>query len=261
MKRYISIILALCIFFMSIPAFALDFLNNSSIVLNMSFESVMTNTSPSGISLTNAYAYVRDTDTELNKNLEVAKVAKAASIVFSLGGQSDSMNFSFDFLMKDMLVTRSIGVKDSASLMGTVATIDTDGTVYANDGRAISKLECDKWYNISFVARFGDNRASLYIDGKCVASNILLETTGKFAVATSLIISMGSGGFGSTVYFDNLYVVTLPAAIMIYDENTDSVYLGTAGDILTYKTSGADASRFFVRFYKDNLNTVFIFKR
>lgn len=64
-----------------------------------------------------------------------------------------------------------------------------------------------------------------------------------------------------TPNFENLYAVTLPAAIMIYDENTDSVYLGTAGDILTYKTSGADASRFFVRFYKDNLNTVFIFKR
>lgn len=189
---------------MSMPAHALDSVSSNNIVLNMGFESVMTNTSPSGISLANTYAYVRADEFATNKTLEVAKVAKTGSIGFTLGGQGDSMNFSFDLLMKDMLVSRSFGVKDGSGLAGTVATIGTDGTVRSNDGRSIWHLECDKWYNISFVTRFGDNRAILYIDGRCIASNILLESTGKFGTASSLMISMGSGGFGSFFYLDNV---------------------------------------------------------
>lgn len=59
---------------------------------------------------------------------------------------------------------------------------------------------------------------------------------------------------------ENLYSVTVSGTIMIYDEKADSVYAGTEADILTYKTSGEAASRFYMRFNYESVNNIFIFK-
>ena len=60
---------------------------------------------------------------------------------------------------------------------------------------------------------------------------------------------------------DMLYAVPLSSAkIVIYDEEKDAVYAGTVNDILTYKTAGEGASRFFMRFNYETPKEIFIFK-
>ena len=52
----------------------------------------------------------------------------------------------------------------------------------------------------------------------------------------------------------------LQGSVMIYNEELDSIYAGTVGDILTYKNSGNSASGFFMRLRYESVVDTFIFK-
>lgn len=58
----------------------------------------------------------------------------------------------------------------------------------------------------------------------------------------------------------NLYSVQIRGNIMVYDEETDSTYVGTANDILTYAAAGKNACRFFARFNYESIQQLFIFQ-
>lgn len=206
-QKFVSFAACLCIMSSVLPADAVSAADAEAMTLvNMEFDSVNTNAEPSGITVTNASAYVRMPDALVkNKTLEVKKSARPLTLDFSHQKAEGSIAFRFDIMLKDDMSPRTLSITDG-SVTADLFTINADGTVVTADGRYAAKIETARWYTLSGVCRLGDKRFDIYADGKSIASQCLMSNAEKLSSVSALRFSQPGGGYGSVFYLDNVCV-------------------------------------------------------
>lgn len=205
MKKLVSFVLCMCMVCAILPVSASE---TSAIAdmtaVNQEFDSVSTNSKPSGIKTQNASVYVRQLDDSVqNKVLEVKKLSKPLTLDFPIKKAYGSMTFQFDLMLNDNNIARIVSLV-SGSVTAQLFTIDTDCTLITADGKTAGKLEIGKWYTISCLCRFGEKRFDIYINGKYAASKSLMSNAANLGTVSALRFSLASGGYGSVFYLDNV---------------------------------------------------------
>lgn len=207
MKRWISVLISFCLMCGVLPAGAAvsNMVNISAV--NLEFEAEATNAVPSGVSLTNVFGYVRQPEEAVrNKVLEVTQTAKAGALDIPLDHAETGVVFSFDYKTEDTMAARSVNLTDGNSKTGRIFEMNAVGELIAGDGRKLADLKAGRWYTFAFVYRPGEKRGDLYLNGRCVAPQMLIGNAAEFGTARALTISTGNGGYGAKFYLDNLRV-------------------------------------------------------
>ncbi|MEE1013747.1 MAG: discoidin domain-containing protein [Clostridia bacterium] len=205
-KRWIAAVA--CVSMMCTPIFGYAETKTEAarrVVVNLEFDSMVTNAAPFGVTVSKSQAYVRQPDEKVkNKVLEITEPARKSSVDISLTESADSMTFSFDYMQKDTQIARSISLVDANAVVSSLLSIDTQGQISVYGGKQLVNLQPETWYNFTLVCRLSEKRYDVYVNGSLKASMVLMEKSTSLNGAKLLRFSAGVGGVGSQYCLDNI---------------------------------------------------------
>lgn len=203
MKKTVSFLLCVCMLLSFVPGFAAD--TGEQVVVDLSFDSMPTNSVPSGLTVNEGTVYVEQPDeTVRNKAMALTKPAGSVTVDIALSSSANNIVYQFDFMMEDNRSTKRVLFKDGLGKFSEGFAIDQDGSVVLSDNRKPAKVAVGKWYRFALVYHYGMGRYELYMDGKCLASRIAIQNAANFTKASILRFQATAGEAGSKYYYDNI---------------------------------------------------------
>ena len=202
MRRLISILLAVVLNVGGVSAFAIA-QNTELYTRNMCFDEIETNAKPTGVSSIKGNIKVIQPTEEKNKVVAFACNAGTAELGVNVLSNANDMVYQFDYMIKTGGADAAISLTDLKGKKIKSIAIDGMGVISTNDNRKTSALKESQWYNIALIYHYNTKKYDLYMDNKCVVSNIIFDNTGSFDKAVKLNIEI-SGEKTAEYYIDNI---------------------------------------------------------
>ena len=219
-KQIVSIIICLSIivtiFSNSIVFAGSDKIDN--IVADMNFGALVTGSEPmiaSGIK--GAIRVEQPDESVLNKAIAFYKLHGKLSASFSTPASENCVVYQFDYMSTDNLCKKSIVLKDGNGKTSTLLKIENNGVAYAGDNRMVYTFKNDIWYRVAAIYNYSNKRYKLYVDGRCVATNIAIDNFANFGMGIVFTVTAESDSDEkSKFYIDTIRVYN---DTVLYDDD------------------------------------------
>lgn len=207
-KRIVLVIVCLYMIIGVIPAVAAA--DDESILINLQFDSQVTNATPSGVVIPDGEGtvVVEQPDPAVqNKVMTVIKPVSAATVNLNLTSAANNVVYQFDFMMQDTLSQKRFILRDNAGQFSEMLRVEPDGTAILPDNRKPLTITVGRWYNFAFAYHYGTGRYEFYVNGQQVANRIAIQNA-SFTKGTTLRFQSSSGQSSSRFSFDNIRFYT-----------------------------------------------------